>query len=244
MDDQSRNLILATALSFLVLLGWFVLGPILFPSAFPPPPRRARRPPETAQDGDDATPAARPPAPPPAPETAAAASRRRARRRWRRPRGCRSGPPASRARCRWSAAASTTSRSPTTRVTVEPGSPIVTLLHPAGRRARLLRAATAGRPRAPLDRRRGARPRHALDGRERRGADRDDAGDAALGQRPGPRSSARPSPSTRTTCSPSPSRSRTRPARRCGSAPTASSPATGCRPISRTSTSCTKASSP
>jgi YidC/Oxa1 family membrane protein insertase len=37
MDDQSRNLILATALSFLVILGWFVLGPILFPNAFPPP---------------------------------------------------------------------------------------------------------------------------------------------------------------------------------------------------------------
>ena len=36
MDDQSRNLILATALSFLVILGWFVLGPILFPNAFPP----------------------------------------------------------------------------------------------------------------------------------------------------------------------------------------------------------------
>ncbi len=35
MDDQSRNLILATALSFLVILGWFVLGPILFPNAFP-----------------------------------------------------------------------------------------------------------------------------------------------------------------------------------------------------------------
>ena len=37
MDDQSRNLILATALSFLVLLGWFLVGPILFPNAFPPP---------------------------------------------------------------------------------------------------------------------------------------------------------------------------------------------------------------
>ena len=36
MDDQNRNLILATALSFLVILVWFVAGPILFPDAFPP----------------------------------------------------------------------------------------------------------------------------------------------------------------------------------------------------------------
>ena len=35
MDDQNRNLILATALSFLVILVWFVAGPILFPDAFP-----------------------------------------------------------------------------------------------------------------------------------------------------------------------------------------------------------------
>ena len=81
MDDQSRNLILATALSFLVLLGWFVLGPILFPDAFPPPPRRPRRPPETAQD---ATTAARPAPPAHAgARAAAAASRRPARRCWR-----------------------------------------------------------------------------------------------------------------------------------------------------------------
>ncbi|MFO1140994.1 MAG: membrane protein insertase YidC [Amaricoccus sp.] len=37
MDDQSRNLILATALSFLVILAWFLVGPMLFPNAFPPP---------------------------------------------------------------------------------------------------------------------------------------------------------------------------------------------------------------
>lgn len=35
MDDQNKNLILATALSFFVILGWYVGGPILFPSWFP-----------------------------------------------------------------------------------------------------------------------------------------------------------------------------------------------------------------
>jgi len=35
MDDQNRNLILATALSFLVILVWFTLGPMLFPDWFP-----------------------------------------------------------------------------------------------------------------------------------------------------------------------------------------------------------------
>lgn len=35
MDDQNKNLILATVLSFLVILGWFVAGPMLFPSWFP-----------------------------------------------------------------------------------------------------------------------------------------------------------------------------------------------------------------
>ncbi len=35
MDDQNKNLILATVLSFLVILGWFVVGPMLFPSWFP-----------------------------------------------------------------------------------------------------------------------------------------------------------------------------------------------------------------
>ena len=45
MDDQSRNLILATALSFLVILVWFLL--------FPPPDARAarRRPPPTEATG-------------------------------------------------------------------------------------------------------------------------------------------------------------------------------------------------
>jgi YidC/Oxa1 family membrane protein insertase len=35
MDDQNKNLILATVLSFLVILGWFVAGPMLFPTWFP-----------------------------------------------------------------------------------------------------------------------------------------------------------------------------------------------------------------
>lgn len=38
MDDQNKNLILATVLSFLVILGWFVGGPMLFPQWFPEEP--------------------------------------------------------------------------------------------------------------------------------------------------------------------------------------------------------------
>lgn len=38
MDDQNKNLILATVLSFLVILGWFVLGPMMFPTWFPTEP--------------------------------------------------------------------------------------------------------------------------------------------------------------------------------------------------------------
>ena len=52
MDDQSRNLILATALSFLVILGWFLLGPILFPDAFPPPVETTA---QSTDPGDRAT---------------------------------------------------------------------------------------------------------------------------------------------------------------------------------------------
>jgi YidC/Oxa1 family membrane protein insertase len=56
MDDQSRNLLLATVLSFLVLLGWFLIGPILFPTAFPPPteevaPEQAETAPATPGEG-------------------------------------------------------------------------------------------------------------------------------------------------------------------------------------------------
>ena len=35
MDDQNKNLILATVLSFLVILTWFMAGPMLFPQWFP-----------------------------------------------------------------------------------------------------------------------------------------------------------------------------------------------------------------
>ena len=35
MDDQNKNLLLATVLSALVILIWFVAGPMLFPSWFP-----------------------------------------------------------------------------------------------------------------------------------------------------------------------------------------------------------------
>ena len=35
MDDQNKRLILATALSFLVIMGWFLIGPMLFPQWFP-----------------------------------------------------------------------------------------------------------------------------------------------------------------------------------------------------------------
>ena len=35
MDDQNKNLLLATALSFVVLMTWFFAGPMLFPDWFP-----------------------------------------------------------------------------------------------------------------------------------------------------------------------------------------------------------------
>ncbi|MGV8955839.1 MAG: membrane protein insertase YidC [Cypionkella sp.] len=37
MDDQNKNLVLTTVLCFLVILGWFVVGPKLFPAWFPDP---------------------------------------------------------------------------------------------------------------------------------------------------------------------------------------------------------------
>ena len=48
MDDQNKNLILATALSFLVILGWFVAGPMLFPQWFPEPAANTVTPDATA----------------------------------------------------------------------------------------------------------------------------------------------------------------------------------------------------
>ena len=60
MDDQNRNLILATALSFLVILVWFVAGPILFPNAFPTDPPVAGT--DTSANAVDTPPAANQPA--------------------------------------------------------------------------------------------------------------------------------------------------------------------------------------
>lgn len=66
MDDQNKNLILATVLSFLVILGWFVLGPMMFPQWFPTEPavEQAAAP--------EATPSAEAPAPADVTETAVA----------------------------------------------------------------------------------------------------------------------------------------------------------------------------
>ena len=139
MDDQSRNLILATALSFLVLLGWFVLGPILLPSAFPPTEETApatQTAPQTATDAT--TPPAPGAAPAPAPEAATAAPQSREAVLAQAPRL-----PIRTARLAGSLSLvggriDDLSLSDYT-VTVEPGSPTVTLLQPPGRRARLLR---------------------------------------------------------------------------------------------------------
>lgn len=49
MDDQNKNLLLATVLSALVIVIWFVAGPMLFPSWFPKEtPTLSALPPETA----------------------------------------------------------------------------------------------------------------------------------------------------------------------------------------------------
>ena len=70
MDDQNKNLILATVLSFLVILAWFVGGPMLFPQWFPEEPvAQQAAAPQTASPGaeapaaSDATAAAIEPAP-------------------------------------------------------------------------------------------------------------------------------------------------------------------------------------
>ncbi|MFZ9200055.1 MAG: membrane protein insertase YidC [Paracoccaceae bacterium] len=71
MDDQNKNLLLATALSFMVILAWFVGGPMLFPQWFPEEPvaqqavAPAAAPEATAApaEADDATAASNAPAP-------------------------------------------------------------------------------------------------------------------------------------------------------------------------------------
>ena len=72
MDDQNKNLILATALSFLVILGWFVGGPMLFPQWFPEEPavEQAAAPEASApaQPAAESQPASTTPATEPPPE--------------------------------------------------------------------------------------------------------------------------------------------------------------------------------
>ena len=86
MDDQSRNLILATALSFLVILGWFVLGPILFPERLPAAGEQTAPAAPAGQTAGEPTTAAPPAAGTvaQAPELAAAAAEA-ATPRWRGP---------------------------------------------------------------------------------------------------------------------------------------------------------------
>ena len=233
MDDQSRNLILATALSFLVILGWFVLGPILFPSAFPPPTEQTDAPARGGQTAGEPTTAAPPAAgaAAPAPELAAAAPADAARRRWRGPRGCRSRPP------RLEGSLSLTGgRIDDLKLTELHGDGRARLAdrHAAEpRRARrsayysLLRLG-AGRARSTADAVPGADTPWQIESGEH--ADRDHAGDAALGQRPG----ADLPPDLRGRrelhVHASPRASRTTPAPRCGCSPTAPSPATASRP--------------
>ena len=144
MDDQSRNLILATALSFLVILAWFVLGPILFPNAFPPPaePTATHRP-----AGRRRADRRRPP-PATAPRPAAAGAPQRS------PRG---GAGADRSACQIRTPRLEGSLSLTggriddlkltdyTESRSTPDSPIVTLLTPAGRAGAPITRSTAGR---------------------------------------------------------------------------------------------------
>ena len=56
MDDQNKNLILATVLSFLVIVGWLYVGPLMFPSWFPTETAPTTE--LTALPTDPATPAA------------------------------------------------------------------------------------------------------------------------------------------------------------------------------------------
>ena len=63
MDDQNKNLLLATVLSALVILIWFVAGPMLFPSWFPSDtPNLTALPAETATTTAATTPAVTAPA--------------------------------------------------------------------------------------------------------------------------------------------------------------------------------------
>ncbi|MDZ7905606.1 MAG: membrane protein insertase YidC [Cypionkella sp.] len=67
MDDQNKNLILATALSLGVILIWFVGGPMVFPQWFPEPSTQTQL---TTPDGTPVDAAKVPPAPNAAPNAA------------------------------------------------------------------------------------------------------------------------------------------------------------------------------
>ncbi len=58
MDDQNKNLILATALSFLVILTWYVAGPMFFPQWFPAEEATQPVPPAAEAVSDAVTPPA------------------------------------------------------------------------------------------------------------------------------------------------------------------------------------------
>ncbi|MEM8630776.1 MAG: membrane protein insertase YidC [Pseudomonadota bacterium] len=63
MDDQNKNLILATALSFLVILAWFFVGPLLKPEWFPEVTDRQTELSSPVETADTLTPPAAAPAP-------------------------------------------------------------------------------------------------------------------------------------------------------------------------------------
>jgi YidC/Oxa1 family membrane protein insertase len=125
MDDQSRNLILATALSFLVILVWF----LLFPP--PPPPEQAPGAPGTETIADDAVAPAPSDGATQVPELAAPAPQSREAALARSPRVPIRTP-------RLSGSLSLTGgriddlKLTDYFVTIEPDSPMVTLLTPAG----------------------------------------------------------------------------------------------------------------
>ena len=229
---RTENLILATALSFLVILVWFLL--------FPPPEEPATDAPGAGNRG--ATGGAPPVAATP-PAADAAPSTPTARRPGRRARGAARGHRDRRARG-LDLADRRSDRRPELRATARRWSPTrtsCTLLQPGRASDALLRALRLG-SRAAGSPPTGARREHrmaavaggTLVGRQPR--------DAALGQRQGP--DLPPRDRGRRELHVHRHRSGREPHRRRGRAcsPTASSPATACRPTCRTSSSSTKAS--
>ena len=189
MDDQSRNLILATALSFLVILAWFLVGPMLFPNAFPPATEQAA----TAPAGQTTADTAAGTAATTGATTGAATAPRPDRARAQVARRGAGADPAGADRHAAPRGLGLAQRRPARR-------PQAHQLHrddPAefadrdaaesGRRegSLLYRVRLGAGGRADPGRRAGRQ--HPLDDRERRRAHRQEPGDAALGQRQGPR---------------------------------------------------------